>query len=35
MRTLLKRVLVSGYCYGLLPARFVAWGFRTFSLEAL
>jgi hypothetical protein len=35
MRRLLKLVLVNGYCYGFLPARFVAWCFRLFQLSAV
>ena len=35
MRRLLKRVLIRGYCHGLLPARFVAWAFRVFDLKAV
>lgn len=35
MRRLLKRVLVSGYCYGILPARVVVGSFRLFRLAAL
>lgn len=34
MRTLLKRLLMAGYCRGWLPARLVNWAFRAFRLRA-
>lgn len=27
-----KRVLVTGYCWGVLPAQFVAWAFKRWDL---
>ena len=33
MRTVVKRCLMTGYCYGVLPAKFVTWCFKTFELR--
>jgi hypothetical protein len=35
MRRFLKHAFISGYCYGLLPARVVALAFQVFRLSSV
>ena len=32
-RSVLKRIVMHAYCWGLLPARVVTWFFRVFRLK--